>query len=81
MYLVQSYQLAEDLGKAFSERTVLESILGAEQQAADSKIQRVLGLLRTLYVLSGADEGAVFLRYVTNVWLRKNYHMSPDMQG
>jgi hypothetical protein len=32
-------------------------------------------------VLSGADEGAVFLRYVTNVWLRKNYHMSPDMQG
>ncbi|KAG0599354.1 hypothetical protein M758_12G146000 [Ceratodon purpureus] len=61
--LMMSYQLAEDLGKAFSERTVLESILGAEQQAADSNIQGVLGLLRTLYVLSEADEGAVFLRY------------------
>lgn len=60
---LQSYQLAEDLGKAFSERIVLESTLAAEQQAAGS-MQRVLGLLRTLYVLSAADEGAVFLRYV-----------------
>lgn len=65
VYRLQSYQLAEDLGKAFSERIVLESILGAEQQAADSNIQEVLRLVRTLYVLSEADEVAVFLRYVT----------------
>jgi len=60
----QSYQLAEDLGKAFSERLVLESTLAAEQQAEAGSMKQVLGLLRTLFVLSVADEGAVFLRYV-----------------
>lgn len=60
--LMSSYQLAEDLGKAFTERTVLESMQRAEQQATGS-MERVLGLLRTLSVLSEVDEEPVFLRY------------------
>jgi acyl-CoA oxidase len=61
--LMSSYQLAEELGKAFTERTVLESILSAEQQATSGSVKRVLGLLRTLSVLSQVDEEPVFLRH------------------
>jgi acyl-CoA oxidase len=60
--VISSYQLAEDLGQAFSERSILESVLRAEQQTTGST-KEVLGLLRSLYVLSAADEGPVFLRY------------------
>lgn len=62
---MQSYKVAEDLGKAFSERLVLESSLAAERQASRVGTVRVLALLRSLYVLSAADEATVFLRYVT----------------
>ena len=60
---------------AFTERTVLESIQRAEQQATGA-IKRVLGLLRTLYVLSEIDEEPVFLRFVLTAF----YHNSlfPD---
>jgi len=57
-----SSQLGADLARAFSERSILESFLGAERQAT-GKMKEVLGLLRTLYVLSVADEDQVFLRY------------------
>jgi len=59
---ISSYQLAEDLGQAFSERSVLESFLRAEQLAPDS-MKEVLELIRSLYVLSSTDEAPVFLRY------------------
>ena len=105
---MQSYQLAEDLGQAFSERSILESSLRAEQQTSGKTrvrisrvnsfvcmpfstqlmtctlvscaydyhfitnffacifyLQEVLGLLRSLYVLSSVDETPVFLRYVS----------------
>lgn len=35
-YVMQCYQLAEDLGQAFSERSILESCLRAEQNATGS---------------------------------------------
>lgn len=60
--VISSYQLAEDLGQAFTERSILESLLRVEQQTTGS-MKGVLGLLRSLYVLSSADETPVFLRY------------------
>ncbi|CAK9863357.1 unnamed protein product [Sphagnum jensenii] len=44
---------------AFSERTVLESILGAEDLQTSGHLKDVLGLIRTLYVLSAADQAPV----------------------
>ncbi|KAH8932954.1 hypothetical protein BDL97_18G006000 [Sphagnum fallax] len=61
--VIASYQLAEHLGVAFSERTVLESILAAEELQMAGPLKDVLGLLRTLYMLSAVDEGPAFLRY------------------
>uniref|UniRef100_A0A7I4CTY5 Acyl-coenzyme A oxidase n=1 Tax=Physcomitrium patens TaxID=3218 RepID=A0A7I4CTY5_PHYPA len=60
--VISGYQVAEDLGQAFSERSVLESFLKVEQQTTGS-MKDILGLLRSLYVLSSADETPVFLRY------------------
>ncbi|KAG0576315.1 hypothetical protein KC19_5G071100 [Ceratodon purpureus] len=60
--LMSSYKLAENLGKAFTERIMLEIFQRAEEQATGS-MKKVLGLLRTLSVLSGVDEEPVFLRY------------------
>ncbi|CAN5958255.1 unnamed protein product [Sphagnum jensenii] len=54
---VASYH--EHLGVAFSERTVLETILGAEDLQTSGHLKDVLGLMRTLYVLSAADQGPV----------------------
>ncbi|BBN04025.1 acyl-CoA oxidase [Marchantia polymorpha subsp. ruderalis] len=58
----QSYQLGCRLGEAFSEKQVLEAHLAAETEQTGS-IKDVLGLLRSLYVLSVIDESPVFLRY------------------
>ncbi|CAK9202298.1 unnamed protein product [Sphagnum troendelagicum] len=57
--VIVSYQLAEHLGVAFSERTVLESILGAEDLQTSGHLKDVLHLMRTLYVLSAADQAPV----------------------
>ncbi|KAJ7542882.1 hypothetical protein O6H91_09G015900 [Diphasiastrum complanatum] len=61
--LLQRYQLAEDLGHAFSERAVLECFIVAESKQAPGPLQEILALLRSLYVLVLADEEPVFLRY------------------
>lgn len=61
--LLLMYQLAEDLGHAFSERAVLESFIMAEASQTTVSIRFVLGLLRALYVLKTVDENPVFLRY------------------
>ncbi|XP_024523434.1 acyl-coenzyme A oxidase 3, peroxisomal [Selaginella moellendorffii] len=58
-----SYQLAEDLGRAFSERSVLESILSVENSLAPSPEKTILGLLRSLFVATTVDEDPVFLRH------------------
>eukprot|EP00249_Psilotum_nudum_P005913 c19319_g1_i1 orf=197-2248(+) len=61
--LSMNYQLAEDLGRAFSERSVLESFIVAEAGQSISSIKETLGLLRSLYALTIVDEQIVFLRY------------------
>ncbi|KAH7425616.1 hypothetical protein KP509_11G062900 [Ceratopteris richardii] len=61
--MLRSYRLAEDLGHAFSERCVLETFIGVEEDQTDTSIKYLLGKLRALYVLSSIDERAVFLRY------------------
>lgn len=61
--VLSSYQLAEDLGHAFSERAVLESFVAVEANQPMDSIKNLLGLLRSLFVLSTIDENPVFLRY------------------
>ncbi|KAL3683937.1 hypothetical protein R1sor_001959 [Riccia sorocarpa] len=58
----QSYQLAGRLGEAFAEKQVLEAHLETENQQT-GPLKDILGLLRSLYVLSVVDESPVFLRY------------------
>ncbi|KAK6134356.1 hypothetical protein DH2020_031897 [Rehmannia glutinosa] len=60
---VASYQLAEDLGRAFSDRAILQTFLEAENNATDAPLKNALGLLRSMYVLVTLDEDAAFLRY------------------
>ncbi|OIW08339.1 hypothetical protein TanjilG_03015 [Lupinus angustifolius] len=60
---IQSYQIAEDLGRAFSERAILKTFLEAESKVSPGALKDVLGLLRTLYALVSVDEDASFLRY------------------
>ncbi|GLJ37853.1 hypothetical protein SUGI_0770070 [Cryptomeria japonica] len=62
--LTMSYKLAEDLGRAFSQRAVLDSLLSTESKLSSSdSMKDVLGLLRTLYVLVSLEEDTSFLRY------------------
>ncbi|KAK6134299.1 hypothetical protein DH2020_031922 [Rehmannia glutinosa] len=60
---VASYQLAEDLGRAFSDRAILQTFLEAGNNATDAPLKNALGLLRSMYVLVTLDEDAAFLRY------------------
>ncbi|XP_017637599.1 acyl-coenzyme A oxidase 3, peroxisomal-like [Gossypium arboreum] len=59
---IMSYQLAEDLGKAFSDRTILQTFVEAEATLAAGSLKDVLGLLRSLYALNCLEDGA-YLRY------------------
>ncbi|XP_073140081.1 acyl-coenzyme A oxidase 3, peroxisomal-like [Henckelia pumila] len=58
-----SYQLAEDLGRAFSDRTILQTCIEAENNTTDAHLKKILGLMRSMYVLVTIDEDAAFLRY------------------
>ncbi|KAL2466601.1 Acyl-coenzyme A oxidase 3 [Abeliophyllum distichum] len=60
---VVSYQVAEDLGKAFSDRAILQSAIEAENNVKDASLKNILGLLRSMYVLVTLEEDAAFLRY------------------
>ncbi|GJM99658.1 hypothetical protein PR202_ga16779 [Eleusine coracana subsp. coracana] len=61
--LMLSYQLAEDLAKAFTERTILQIFLEDEMNVLEGSLKEVLGLLRSLYVMVSIDESVSFLRY------------------
>ncbi|KAK7257396.1 hypothetical protein RIF29_31345 [Crotalaria pallida] len=61
--VILSYQLAEDLGRAFSERAILKTFLEAESNVPAGSLKDVLSLLRSLYALISVDEDAAFLRY------------------
>lgn len=60
---ILSYQLAEDLGRAFSERSILKTFMEAESTLPAGSLKNVLGLLRSLYAVVCMDEDAAFLRY------------------
>lgn len=60
---ILSYQLAEDLGRAFSERAILKTFVETESALPAGSLKNVLGLLRSLYALICVDEDAAFLRY------------------
>ncbi|KAJ4836030.1 hypothetical protein Tsubulata_011354, partial [Turnera subulata] len=59
---LQAYQLAEDLGRAFSDRVTLETCIEAEASVSAS-LKDVLGLVRSMYAVICIEEDASFLRY------------------
>lgn len=58
-----NYQLAEDLGRAFSDRAVLHTFLDAEATVTSGPLKNILGLVRSMYTLVTLEEDAAFLRY------------------
>ncbi|XP_021860429.1 acyl-coenzyme A oxidase 3, peroxisomal isoform X2 [Spinacia oleracea] len=58
-----SYQLAEDLGRAFADKAILLTSIEAEANVPAGPLKDVLALLRTLYALVILEEDASFLRY------------------
>ncbi|EPS63701.1 hypothetical protein M569_11080, partial [Genlisea aurea] len=58
-----SYQLAEDLGRAFSDRSIFRCFTEAENNLSDPSLKRMVSVVRTLYVAATLDEDAAFLRY------------------
>lgn len=61
--LLSSYQLAEDLGRAFSERCVLQNFVEVEENSPAGSLKDMLALLRSMYALTCMEEDASFLRY------------------
>ncbi|CAA6673927.1 unnamed protein product [Spirodela intermedia] len=60
---ILSYQVSEELGRAFSDLAVLQTLVEAEMAATNGPVKEVLGLLRTTYALIIIEEDASFLRY------------------
>lgn len=58
-----TYQTAEDLAKAFTERSVLQTFVEAEVAVSDGALKSVFGLLRSMYALISIEEDISFLRY------------------
>ncbi|OAY84258.1 Acyl-coenzyme A oxidase 3, peroxisomal [Ananas comosus] len=61
--LLLSYQLAEELARAFTERTIFEIFLEAEMSLPPGPLKDVSGLLRSMYALVRMEEDPPFLRY------------------
>ncbi|KAF5188727.1 Acyl-coenzyme A oxidase 3, peroxisomal [Thalictrum thalictroides] len=60
---ILSYQLAEDLARAFTEKAILQTIIETEMTLSDGPLKNVLGLLRSMYALVSLEEDSSFLRY------------------
>ncbi|KAF2295041.1 hypothetical protein GH714_031199 [Hevea brasiliensis] len=60
---ILGYQLAEDLGRAFSDRAILQTYMEAEATVSVGPLKNVLSLLRSMYALTCMEEDAAFLRY------------------
>ncbi|KAK1425395.1 hypothetical protein QVD17_20747 [Tagetes erecta] len=58
-----TYQIAEDLGRAFSDRLVLQTFLDVEATVPTGPLKNVLGLLRSMCTTIVMEEDASFLRY------------------
>ncbi|XP_058095758.1 acyl-coenzyme A oxidase 3, peroxisomal-like [Magnolia sinica] len=61
--VILSYQVAEDLAKAFADRAVFQTFLEAEMALLAGPLKNVLGLLRSMYALINMEEDTSFLRY------------------
>ncbi|XP_078438670.1 acyl-coenzyme A oxidase 3, peroxisomal-like [Wolffia australiana] len=61
--IVLSFQVGEELGRAFSDRAVLQTLLDVEAAAAEGPLKEVMALLRSMYVLIIVEEDTSFLRY------------------
>nr|XP_043625835.1 acyl-coenzyme A oxidase 3, peroxisomal-like [Erigeron canadensis] len=58
-----TYQIAEDLGRAFSDRLILQTYLDVEATVPTGSLKSVLGLMRSMYTTIVMEEDASFLRY------------------
>ncbi|XP_071735800.1 acyl-coenzyme A oxidase 3, peroxisomal-like [Rutidosis leptorrhynchoides] len=59
----ETYQIAEDLGRAFSDRLVLQTFLNIEATVPAGSLKNVLSLMRSMYTTIVMEEDASFLRY------------------
>ncbi|XP_071705503.1 acyl-coenzyme A oxidase 3, peroxisomal-like [Rutidosis leptorrhynchoides] len=59
----ETYQIAEDLGRAFSDRLILQRFLHVEGPISAGPLKDVLGLIRSMYTTIVMEEDASFLRY------------------
>ncbi|XP_021898386.1 acyl-coenzyme A oxidase 3, peroxisomal-like isoform X2 [Carica papaya] len=57
------HQLAEDLGRAFSERAILQNFIESESALPSGSLKNVLSALRSMYALVCLEEDPSFLRY------------------
>ncbi|WOG92880.1 hypothetical protein DCAR_0312157 [Daucus carota subsp. sativus] len=58
-----TYSLAEDLGKAFADLSIMQIFIEAEEAVPAGHLKNVLGLVRSLYAIILLEEDAAFLRY------------------
>ncbi|KAL8147842.1 acyl-coenzyme A oxidase 3, peroxisomal-like [Apium graveolens] len=58
-----TYSLAEDLGKAFADLSIMQIFVEAEENVPAGQLKNVLGLMRSLYAMILLEEDAAFLRY------------------
>ncbi|GJX98813.1 acyl-coenzyme A oxidase 3, peroxisomal-like protein [Tanacetum coccineum] len=58
-----TYQIAEDLGRAFSDRLILQTYLDVEATVPAGPSKDILGLMRAMYTTIVMEEDASFLRY------------------
>ncbi|KAL8480952.1 hypothetical protein ACS0TY_027465 [Phlomoides rotata] len=63
-FVPRSYQLAEDLGRAFADRVILQTFIEAENSVTVASLKNMLSVVRSVYVVVTLDEEAAFLRYV-----------------
>ncbi|GAB2234719.1 hypothetical protein Droror1_Dr00003984 [Drosera rotundifolia] len=61
--LLVSHQLAEELGRAFADKTIFLAFKEAEEKVTAGSLKNILSLIRSLYALVILDEDAAFLRY------------------
>ncbi|KAI3796376.1 hypothetical protein L1987_39046 [Smallanthus sonchifolius] len=58
-----TYQITEDLGRAFSDRLVLQTFLDVEATVPTGSLKNVLALIRSMYTTIVMEEDLSFLRY------------------
>ncbi|KAJ8465323.1 hypothetical protein OPV22_027875 [Ensete ventricosum] len=63
MAVLLSHQLADELARAFTERTILQIFADDEMIQSAGPLKELLGLLRSMYALICVEEDASFLRY------------------